>query len=192
MRPRHPKLPKRWLMTDERIADLDAAVARLRRGDGIVFRHHATPLAERRQLFAQVLRVAKRRGLVLVRAGEVAMRGEMGVHGAGRMIRPGVRTWAAHSRIEAVAGMRAGADALFVSPVFATHSHPGGQVLGAMHAAAIGRGLRATLVALGGMDARRFSAITRLGFDSWAAIDAFSSTSCKRKLASYAIRARPR
>ena len=125
MRPRHPNLPKRWLMTDERIVDLDAAVARLRRGDGIVFRHYATPLAERRRLFARLLRAAKRRGLALVRAGDVAMRGEMGVHGAGRMTRPGMRTWPAHSRIEAVAGKRAGADVLFVSPVFATRSHIG-------------------------------------------------------------------
>ncbi len=175
MRPRHPKLPTRWLMTDERIVDLDATVARLRRGDGIVFRHYATPLKERRRLFARLLRVARRRGLVLVRAGDVAMRGEMGVHGAAKMVRPGVRTWPAHSRIEAVAGVRAGADALFVSPVFATRSHSGARSLGLIRAADIGRELQVRLVALGGMDARRYRAIRRSGFDGWAAIDAFAA-----------------
>ena len=174
MRPRYPELPRRWLMTDERIADLDAAVARLRRGDGIVFRHHATPLAERRRLFARLLRTARRRGLVLIRAGGVSMRGEMGVHGAGRMRRPGMRTWPAHARAQAIAGARAGADLLFVSPIFTTRSHPGARSLGPLRAAAIAHGLAVRPIALGGMNARRFVHAMPFGFTGWAAIDAFS------------------
>lgn len=178
MPPRHPRV---WLMTDERIADLDAAAARLRRGEGIVFRHHATPLAERRRLFARLLRIARRRGLMLVRAGDVPMRGEMGVHGPARMIRPGIRTWTAHSRIEALAGVRAGANLLFVSPVFATRSHPDAAALGPLRAAAIGRGLPVSAVALGGMNARRYREVKRFGFMGWAAIDALTAPNQKRK-----------
>lgn len=175
---RHPRV---WLMTDERISDLEAAVARLRRGDGIVFRHYATPPAERRRLFALLLRIARRRGLVLVRAGATPMPGEMGVHGRGRPSRPGVRTWPAHSRREAIAGVRAGADVLFVSPVFATRSHPDARSLGPARAAAIVRGLPVAAIALGGMDAERYRAIKRLGFSGWAAIDAFDAPVQKRK-----------
>jgi len=162
-----------WLMTDERIADVAGAVRRLPRGAGVVFRHHATPPAERRRLWQRLLRVARARELLLVRAGTEALPGEMGVHGrVGRGA--GVRTWPAHSRAEAVAGVRAGADALFVSPVFATRSHPGAEPLGPRRARAIGAGLGVPLVALGGVDARRFRRLH--GFAGWAGIDALEAT----------------
>lgn len=171
MRARHP-VPTLWLMTDERIgAALWTALERLPRGGGIVFRHFATPLAERRVLFAAVLRVARRRGLVLVRGGAVALRGEMGVHGSRG---PGLLTWPAHDRREAMAGVRAGADALFVSPVFMTRSHPGASALGPLRAARIADGLPGVRIALGGTDARRFARVRGLGFDGWAGIDAWT------------------
>ena len=157
-------------MTDERLGDgLWRAVWRLPRGGGIVFRHHATAPAERRRLFARLLRIARVRGLVLVRAGDVAMRGEMGVHG-GRGA--GLVTWAVHDRREAAAARRARADVAFVSPVFATRSHPGAPVLGVRRAAALARGLPMVRVALGGMDAQRFARVR--GFEGWAGIDAWS------------------
>lgn len=163
---RHP-LPTIWLMTDERIADLPAAVRRLPRGAGVVFRHYATPAGERRRLWRQVRRIALARGLVLVRAGAAALPGEMGVHG--RPAGSGVRTWPAHDRQEALAGKRAGADLLFVSPVFATRSHPGAAALGPRRARAIGAGLSVPLIALGGVNAARFRRLR--GFAGWAAID---------------------
>ena len=104
MRARHPD---RWLMTDERQGEaLWRALERLPRGGGIVFRHHATPTPERARLFARVAAVARRRGLVLVRAGAPRFRGERGRHGRRG---PGLVTWPAHTRREAVAAVRAGA-----------------------------------------------------------------------------------
>jgi thiamine-phosphate pyrophosphorylase len=166
MRRRHP-VPTVWLMTDERMGDdLWRAVRRLPRGGGIVFRHYSCGNGERRRLFARLLRIARARGLVLVRGGAVPMRGEMGVHGGrGR----GLVTWAVHDGREAAVAVRARADAAFVSPVFATRSHPGAGVLGARGAAALARRLPMVRVALGGMDARRFRSVR--GFDGWAAID---------------------
>ena len=111
MPPRHPKrhrqrvaVPTRWLMTDERMGEaLWSALRALPPGAGVVFRHYATPQAERRRLFARVSRIARARRLVLVRAGAQAMPGEMGVHkGRGREI----VTWPAHDRREALAGVR--------------------------------------------------------------------------------------
>ena len=165
---RHP-IPVLWLMTDERMGDgLWRAVWRLPRGAGIVFRHHATPLAERRRLFARLLRIARVRGLVLVRAGMVAMRGEMGVHGH-RV--GGLVTWPVHDRREAAMARRVRADVAFVSPVFVTRTHPGASALGPRGATMVARGLPMVLIGLGGMDARRFARVR--GFDGWAAIDAW-------------------
>ncbi|WP_343888508.1 thiamine phosphate synthase [Sphingomonas oligophenolica] len=162
-------------MTDERMGDgLLAAIEVLPRGAGIVFRHHATNRAERRALFEQVARIARRKRLVLVRAGPERLgRGEAGVHGDLPRVHPGLRTSPAHSRAQAVTARRAGADIVFVSPVHPTRSHPGARSLGALRAAAIARGLGLKTIALGGMDSRRFGRLRGLGFHGWAAIDAW-------------------
>ena len=173
MRPRHP-LPHLWLMTDERMGDaLWRALGRLPRGSGVVFRHYGLGPAERRALFARVAEVARRRGLVLVRAGAEQLGREDGVHAQrGR----GLRTWPSHSRREAVAAQRAGADLLFVSPVFATRSHPGARALGRVRLGLMIRGLRVPVIALGGMDAKRAAGVQALGVYGWAAIDAWSTS----------------
>ena len=171
MRRRHPPVPRLWLMTDERMGEaLWAALERLPRGSGVVFRHYRLPSAERHALFARVARIARKRGLVLVRAGTVRMRGEMGAHAAsGR----GLRTAPAHSRGEAVAAIRAGAQALFVSPVFPTRSHPGARTLGRARLGLLIRGLPVPVIALGGMDARKAAGLRQIGIHGWAAIDAW-------------------
>lgn len=175
MRRRYP-LPRIWLMTDERIGDaLWDALERLPRGSGVVFRHYALAPAARRALFARVAAVARRRRLMLVRAGARPLgRAEAGVHGAGRASRPGLRTRPAHSRREAVVAIRAGAGALFVSPVFATRSHPGARPLGRLRFGLLIRGLGVPVIALGGIDSKRARGLRGLGIHGWAAIDAWN------------------
>ncbi|WP_231621617.1 thiamine phosphate synthase [Sphingomonas sp. 37zxx] len=163
-------------MTDERMGDaLWTALERLPRGSGIVFRHYATPLTQRRALFARVLTVARRRRLVLLRAGGVAMRGEMGVHNPrGRQPRRGMKTCAVHNLAEAVAARRAGADAVFVSPVFATRSHPGARGLGVVRLGLLLRSVAGAAVVMGGIDAAAMRRLRGLRVYGWAGIDAWS------------------
>lgn len=167
MRARQPSL---WLFTDERAGEaLWAALERLPHGAGVVFRHYATPLAERRRLWRRAALVCRRRGLVLVRAGSVRLGRELELtHG-----RRGSLTWPAHNRREAIAAVRAGARVVFVSPVFPTRSHPRARTLG-LRAGAVARGLPVTAVALGGMNARRYRQVHTMGFAGWAAIDALT------------------
>ena len=164
-------VPRLWLMTDERLAEpLAAIVRRLPRGTGVVFRHHATAAAQRRSTL-RILRHARDGGrIVLVRAGADPL-GQASVASHGRH---GSWTWPAHNRTEAVRAVRAGARVLFVSPIFATRSHPGARPLGPLRAAAIARGLPVTAIALGGMTPKRFRHLRGLGFAGWAAIDAWS------------------
>lgn len=170
MRARYPRL---WLMTDERIGDaLLPALRRLPPGSGVVFRHYSLPPAERRALFAKVRRITRARRLTLVVARPEQVGRADGVHGTYKGA--GLRTWPAHDRREAVAGARAGAHLLFISPIFPTRSHPGACALVSARAAAIGRRLGAKLIALGGMTPPRFRAVRGLGFYGWAAIDALS------------------
>ncbi|WP_236697351.1 thiamine phosphate synthase [Sphingomonas sp. Leaf357] len=168
------KLPRLWLMTDERMGeDLWRALQTLPRGSGIVFRHYATPAKERRAMFRKLAKVAHLRGFLLVRAGPVSLGRERGVHGKGAIRSDQIRTWPVHSRREALAGARAGADLILVSPVFPTASHPGAPALGPIRAARIIQGLPVPAIALGGMTKQRGLRLRRLGFHGWAAIDAW-------------------
>jgi thiamine-phosphate pyrophosphorylase len=164
-------------MTDERVGDaLWDALERLPAGSGVVFRHHATPPSERRRLYERVRRIARRRRLVLLLAGPpslaVAWRAD-GAHGRSphrRAPRPLLRSAPCHDRRELVAAHRAGIR--FVSPIHPTRSHPGARTLG-VRAGLLIAGERRGLVALGGMDDRRYRAVRPMGFDGWAAIDAW-------------------
>jgi thiamine-phosphate pyrophosphorylase len=171
---RHP-LPRLWLITDERQGDaLWQALERLPRGGGIVFRHYSLPREERRRLFERVRGVARSRGLTLLVAG-APLPGADGVHG-----RPGrgIRSRSAHNLRELKAAERAGADLVFLSPVFPTQSHPGRAALGPRRFALIAHQARVKVIALGGMDEERARLLG--GAYGWAGIDAWSGDQ-KRK-----------
>lgn len=154
-------------MTDERLGDsLLDAVRRLPPGAGVVFRHYATPERERRRLFLAIRRIATARGLIVTAVDRLP--GAAGPHNGRSPL-----TAAAHDRRQALVAARRGARHVFVSPIFPTRSHPGAGALGPMKAARIAQGLDVQVIALGGMDARRFRRMARFGFDGWAAIDAF-------------------
>jgi thiamine-phosphate pyrophosphorylase len=171
---RQPAFPHLWLMTDERQSDrLWEAVCKLPRGAGIVFRHHATPRADRRRLFDRVRRVAVQRGLFLIVAGDDRrLRG----HGSHHR-RPGpprIGTAPAHDLMEIRAAERSGATAILLSPVFPTRSHPGAPALGILRFAALARATRLPVIALGGMNRHSAIRTDQVGGYGWAAIDAWT------------------
>ena len=167
MRPRHPSIPRIWLMTDPRMGErLWAALERLPRGAGVVVRHYG--VADRAALIRRVEKVARKRGLVLSIAGG---RGRRNVHNGRRGWPGALQTASAHDRGEVIAAIRRGADAVFLSPVFATRSHPGTKAIGRVRFGLINRGLCVPVIALGGMDERRAKSLP--GIHGWAGIDAW-------------------
>ena len=152
---RRRQLPVAWLFTDPRTdAGLIAAVERLPRGSGIVLRHHELPAAERSALAERLARVARRRGLLLLDERDP-------------------RIAKAHNRSELVAARRRGAALVFVSPVFATRTHPGVRALGVVRFGLLVRGAGLPVAALGGMDAKRFRRLRAVGAVAWGGIDAW-------------------
>ncbi len=176
MRARHPSLPAIWLISDARNdAVLESALRRLPRGSGLVFRHYHLNEADRRARFCRVARLARARGHWLVLSGSVRQAREWGADGAygsARLLARGpacLRLVTAHSLREA--GLAARADALLLSPVFATRSHPGARGLGILRFRLIAAQTRVPVLALGGMTAKRVRSIHPHG---WAAIDGLS------------------
>ena len=145
MRPRQT-IPRQWLIIPE---DGIAAAGKLPRGGGILLLRELP----RRKL--RVLRqIARRRGLTIV---EEHPRSAARVHNVRDLRRAMLRR----------------PPMILLSPLFPTRSHPDWKPLPRMRAAALARLGKRKLFALGGMDARKFARIERLGFRGWAGISAF-------------------
>jgi thiamine-phosphate pyrophosphorylase len=142
-------LPEQWLITDPRISEsLLMLIRRLPRGSGIVLRQGA-------HLSPQLRLIARSRGLTMINEE----RGEAGrVHNPAEIRRARLR----------------GTRLLLLSPMFATRSHPDWAPIPRMRAAALVRLAGKPLLALGGMNATRYAKVGGLGFDGWAAIDAWT------------------
>ena len=167
-------------MTDERIAqaDLLRAIARLPRGSAVVVRHYSLALEERRALFDQVRRAAQRRGCLVLLAGDPALAkrwGADGHHGRSRIRGMAGKRWLhsapVHDHAELVAVVRNGADAVLISPLFATRSHPGASALGPARFAALAHCSPLPVIALGGVHPRHARFVRMLGAVGFAAID---------------------
>lgn len=172
---RRRQLPEVWYFTDVRAGDaLWAALDRLPRGGGVVFRHGELAPQARAALLTRVRAVARRRRLVLVVRGSASRAGE-GVHLArgDRRRHRGLVTAAAHDRAELVRAARCGAALVFVSPVFATRSHPNARCVGRVRFGLLVRRARVAVAALGGMTPRRYTALRPLGAAGWGGIDAW-------------------
>jgi thiamine-phosphate pyrophosphorylase len=168
------RLPDVWLISDAAIDDrLEAALGRLPRGSGFVFRHYHLAPAERRRRFDQLKRRARQRGHVVVLSGSAAEArcwDAEGAYGPPVRLSAGpalLRLVTVHSWRELAAAQRTRADAVLISPVFPTGSHPGAPHLGALRFRLLARQSRVPVIALGGMDAHR---ARRIGATRWAAI----------------------
>jgi len=155
------RVPTLWLFTDgSRLADPVVAARRLPPGiAGIVLRDDSRP--DRQALAKALSLVCRQRRLTLSVAGDWRLAASVGagVHlRAGR--RPGgmprdmpVLTSSAHGVAEGLRARRAGAGTIFLSPVFATESHPGATPLGQVRMGLAARRFGGA-AALGGIDGR--------------------------------------
>jgi thiamine-phosphate pyrophosphorylase len=174
MRARQP-LPRLWLMTDERQGEgLLGTVARLPAGAGIIFRHYSLPEVARRDLFERVRAAAPGPVLLAGPAGLALAWGADGSHGRGSG--QGLRSAPVHDFAQIRAAERAGADLLFLSPVFATRSHPGAGTLGLARFAWLARRTPLPVIALGGMNPARGRRLASFGAYGWAGIDAWTQS----------------
>lgn len=156
-------LPAVVLMTDDtREVDWLAAVASLPRTSAVIVRHRGAAARERLARALRPLCRARRIALLIADDPALAQRiGADGVHLPERRIAhmPGVRaqnrrwlvTCAAHNAAAVRRSRRA--DAVFISPVFATASHPERGALGVTRFAALVRESTAAY-ALGGVETK--------------------------------------
>ena len=164
--------PAAWLLTDERLgSDLDAALQRAAAARaGILVRHYHSPPEERRRIAARVREL----GCVLAMAGDPELARDCGallLHNAAGPALGLSTSRSVHDEAEAEATASGRHALVFVSPVFATASHPGAAVLGEDQALWLAQRCGIPAIALGGMTPARGARLITRGFSGWAAID---------------------
>ena len=165
--PRKKPLPTIWLLSDARSdAGLDAALRKLPRGSGLVFRHYHLSESQRRARFDRAARCARACGHVVALAGS---RAQARRWGADLAYGPRGDLVPAHDLRELARAGRA--VAVLLSPVFPTRSHPGAASLGPLRFRLLAARAQVPVIALGGMNRR---SARRLKWPRWAGIDAFA------------------
>ena len=148
---RRQTIPRQWLI----VADLSgayAAVQKLPMGSGVLV--VAAEGRDHEKLLHRLRHLARSRGLTVVdeKDGEAVR-----VHDLRELRRALLRRTLL----------------ILLSPIYPTKSHPDWPALPRMQAAAFARLGGRRLVALGGMNERRFAQVRALGFQAWAGISAF-------------------
>lgn len=176
--PARQPLPELWLVSDARNdAALERSLGSLPRGSGFIYRHYHLPDAERVARWFTLRPLIRARGHLAILADSALTAREWGadgIYGAPRALYPSrelLTLATAHSLAEIALANRARADAVLLSPVFATRSHPGAAALGPVRFRLMAAHARMPVIALGGMTP---DTIRRLGWPRWAAIDGLS------------------
>ncbi len=177
--------PALVMVTDAaRLPDPVAAAAQMPRGSAVLLRDYQHP--DRVALAQSLRQVCRARGLEFWVAGDVGLAllvAADGIHfpeqqvrhsGAWRRPKPNMRmTAAVHSKPALVRAATACVDAVFLSPVFETASHPGARTLGAVRFAGLVRESRLPVYALGGITTGSARRLYQSGAVGLAAISAF-------------------
>jgi thiamine-phosphate pyrophosphorylase len=177
--PRRDSLPQMWLLSDQRNdAQLERALLRMPSGSGFIYRHYHLADADRWARFRHLSQVAKARGHTVILADSALTAREWGadgIYGAPRSLYPRrtdlLQLATAHNLHEIGLANSLAADAVLLSPVHSSRSHPGAPSLGSLRFRVLARYARTPVIALGGMNAQRAKA---LDWPRWAAIDGLS------------------
>lgn len=168
------KLPTLWLFADDaRTPDLAARLATLPGELGLVLR-------SRDPARLAALAVAARGRVASVTDARLALRHGLGLHLSAVRLRCPPFGWrraafltaAAHNAAEVRLARRMRVAIAFVSPIFATASHPGAKALGVLRAARMGAGVGL----LGGINARTVRRLRALRAVAYGAVGGLAPT----------------
>ncbi len=156
-------MPALFFFTDERrTPDPVALIKTLPKGCGVIFRHY--DVVDRSDLARHVVLECRAQGRMCLIAGDVKLAllvGADGLHFSEHMLEERkaipradenwISTAAVHSAKALESAVKKGADAVFLSPVFPTASHPKAEALGSLAFAGIVTASDLPVYALGGV-----------------------------------------
>lgn len=163
------RLPALIAMSDaERMPDPVAAALALPKGSAIILRHYEMDASARHDLAVALVRACRPRNVRVLIGDDPSLAraiGAAGVHLPEHSVQRGRSLWrlwrrpdwlvtaAAHSPAAMARARQAGVDAILLSPVFATKSHPDARSLGVLRFTGFCRASPLPVYALGGISA---------------------------------------
>ncbi|WP_338502110.1 thiamine phosphate synthase [Sphingomonas kaistensis] len=167
--------PTSWLMTDERLGDvLGGAIARAAAaGAGVIVRHHHSSHAVRRAIARKVLAS----GALLGVSRDAVLAADLGAAFVHNPTGPSGAlpfSLSVHHEAEVREAAQRRPAFVFVSPLYATRSHPGAPALGVEEAARLAALAGCPAYALGGVTRSNGEKLIARGWAGWAAIDAWA------------------
>lgn len=180
-------LPPLLLLSDDlRLPDPAPALLALPAGSGFIFRHYNDP--HRNETAARLRPLARVANIIFIVAGDLDLAIRVKADGCHMpehklkdltlcCIKFAFNTGAAHSREGLEAAKKYGASAALLSPVFATKSHPGAEVLGPEPAENLAKTAALPVYALGGINAKTAADLTGGSFAGIAGIEGLAAAS---------------
>ena len=182
-------LPLRIFMTDRhRLPDWKEVLATLPLGTGVIFRDYDAP--DRKKMAQEAADICAARGLFLSIAGDpqLALELNAGLHmpekqapslyrHLSRIPATVLVTLSVHSARGLISAQSIPVDAILISPIFTTASHPNAATLGPVRFASLAKDSPCPVYALGGMsDTRlqRLSSSHKHNLAGYAALDTFA------------------
>ena len=178
-------LPRWFMMTDGKyLVEWKKLLENIPMGTGVIFRDYDHP--QRRHLAYEYAEYCARRNLILLVSGDIGLSRELGVgvhmpeKQASSLVRQTVPpktlvTQSAHNLKALLSAMRNKADAVIVSPVFATMSHPDVRPLGVVRFAQLCRMTTIPIFALGGINATNIRRLRPTSVRGYVAMRYFKS-----------------
>ncbi|WP_246844791.1 thiamine phosphate synthase [Altererythrobacter sp. TH136] len=164
-----------WLLSDPRNDELlPRALRALPRGSAFIFRHYHLDPRSRRARWDELMPLVREGGLLALLSGsddQAREWGAVGSYGPPEAVGEApelLRVATVHDANEIAHANASGADAVMLSPVFATRTHPNITPLGPERFHALAALAEMPVIALGGMT---FERARELGWGRWAAID---------------------
>ncbi len=182
-------LPPRIFMTDRhRLPNWQEVLTRLPEGTGVIFRDYDAP--NRKKMAELVADICAAQGLILSIAGdpELALGLKAGLHlpekqapslyrHLSRLPMNAFVTLSVHNMRGLISAQQLSVDAILISPVFTTNSHPDAATLGPVRFASLAKNSPCPVYALGGMSEAQFKRVSSIHTHNpigYAAIDAFA------------------
>ncbi|GJL94116.1 MAG: thiamine phosphate synthase [Hyphococcus sp.] len=167
-------------MTDQARAPHPEIIARaMPRGSAVILRDYKRP--DKSALARRLRSITEKNGSLLLIGADARLAQEIGADGvhypSWAAVKPdnkgAIITAACHKAEDLMRAKDAGANLAFLSPVFATGSHPGADALGAERFKALAAASPLPVIALGGVDETNASTLRGKNVIGLAAISAF-------------------
>ena len=172
----------------KRCADLSLAIKKLPKNSAVIFREYDLDEAAREKLAQEIIAICRGRNHKILIGKNVALARKLradGIHFSDNDILPlavfnrqnwpreFIFSFACHNFLSVLKSQQLKVDLLFVSPIFATKSHPNIAPLGLMQLSKIIRASKVPVFALGGVNEKNIHTLERLGAQGFGAIEMF-------------------